>query len=105
MKNSADQGGCYPQRPRAEVDNTLRDLQNSSYPKKAVRDIDNFVYMMTSSKWRPGTILENSYVPQNFVPAFLSTVVWSLESPYYNGLQLSHHIKITHIKLKLLTSN
>ena len=35
MKNSADQGGCYLQRPKAEVDNTLRDLQNSSYPTKA----------------------------------------------------------------------
>ena len=35
MKNSAYQGGCYPQRPKAEVDNTLRDLQNSSYPTKA----------------------------------------------------------------------
>ena len=35
MKNSADQGGCYPQRPKAEVDNTLWDLQNSSYPTKA----------------------------------------------------------------------
>ena len=35
MKNSTDQGGCYPQRPKAEVDNTLRDLQNSSYPTKA----------------------------------------------------------------------
>ena len=34
MKNSADQG-CYPQRLKAEVDNTLRDLQNSSYPTKA----------------------------------------------------------------------
>ena len=32
MKTSADQGGCYPQRPK---DNTLRDLQNSSYPRKA----------------------------------------------------------------------
>ena len=32
MKNSADQGGCYPQ---AEVDNTPQDLQNSSYPTKA----------------------------------------------------------------------
>ena len=32
MKNSADQGGCYPQRPKAEVDNALLDLQNSSYP-------------------------------------------------------------------------
>ena len=35
MKNSAVQGGCYPQRPKAEMDNTLRDLQNSSYPTKA----------------------------------------------------------------------
>ena len=35
MKNSADKGGCYPQRPKAEVDNTLRELQNSSYPTKA----------------------------------------------------------------------
>ena len=35
MKNSADQGGCYTQRPKAEVDNTLRDLQSSSYPTKA----------------------------------------------------------------------
>ena len=23
MKNSADQGGCYPQRPKAKVDNTF----------------------------------------------------------------------------------
>ena len=35
MKNSADQGGCYPQRPKADVGNTLQDLQNSSYPTKA----------------------------------------------------------------------
>ena len=35
MKNSADQGRCYPQRAKAEVDNTLRDLQNSLYPTKA----------------------------------------------------------------------
>ena len=35
MKNSADRGGCYPQRPKAEVDNAHRDLQNSSYPTKA----------------------------------------------------------------------
>ena len=35
MKNSADQGGCYPPRPSASVDNILRDLQNSSYPTKA----------------------------------------------------------------------
>jgi len=35
MKNSADLGGCYPPRPKAEVDNTLHDLQNSSFPTKA----------------------------------------------------------------------
>ena len=35
MKNSAEQGECYPQRTKAKVDNTLRDLQNSSYPIKA----------------------------------------------------------------------
>ena len=40
MKNSAGRGGCYPPRPKAErvlasVDDTLRDLQNSSYPTKA----------------------------------------------------------------------
>ena len=34
MKNSADQGACYPEMPKAVVDNTLRDLQNSSYPTK-----------------------------------------------------------------------
>ena len=32
MKNSADLGGCFPPRPSASVDNTLLDLQNSSYP-------------------------------------------------------------------------
>ena len=32
MKNSADLGECYPPQPSASVDNTLLDLQNSSYP-------------------------------------------------------------------------
>ena len=35
MKNSAGRGGCYPPRLKAEADNILRDLQNSSYPTKA----------------------------------------------------------------------
>ena len=34
MKNSADLGGCYPLRLKAEMDNTLLDLQNSLYPSK-----------------------------------------------------------------------
>ena len=41
MYNSADQGGCYPQRLKAEVDNTLRNLQNSSNPMKA--DFNNCI--------------------------------------------------------------
>ena len=32
MKNSADLGGCYLSRSSGSVDNTLLDLQNSSYP-------------------------------------------------------------------------
>ena len=32
MKNSADLGESYPPRPAVSVDNTLLDLQNSSYP-------------------------------------------------------------------------
>ena len=49
MKNSAEQGGCYPQRPKAEVDNTLPDLQNSSYPTKA--EFNNF--FIIHSKYFP----------------------------------------------------
>ena len=35
MKNYADRGGCYPPKPKAEADNTFRDLHNSSYHTKA----------------------------------------------------------------------
>ena len=35
MKNYGHRGGCYPSRPLAEGDNTLRDLHNSSYDTKA----------------------------------------------------------------------
>ena len=35
MKNYGDLGGCYPSSLYAEADNTLRDLQNSSYDTKA----------------------------------------------------------------------
>ena len=35
MKNSADQEGSYPQRPKAKVDNTLQALQHSLYPMNA----------------------------------------------------------------------
>ena len=35
MENYADQEGCYPPRLKAEVDNILRDLLNSSHHTKA----------------------------------------------------------------------
>ena len=35
MKNSAYQGGRYPPRTKAKVDNTLRYSQNASNPTKA----------------------------------------------------------------------
>ena len=46
MKNSADQGGCYPQRPKAEVDNTLRGLQNSSYSTQPHSIIAKYSYLI-----------------------------------------------------------
>ena len=44
MKNSADLGGCYPPRPSASVDNTLLDLQNSSYPTQPYSIIAKYCY-------------------------------------------------------------
>ena len=65
MKNSADLGGCYPPRPSASVDNTLLDLQNSSYPThphsiianytmpnkygKCTRDFGAFLFLLVST--------------------------------------------------------
>ena len=31
MKNFADQGGCYPLRPKAEVDNTEKERENEFF--------------------------------------------------------------------------
>ena len=45
MKNSADQGGCYPQRPKAVVDNS-RDLQISN-PVKA--EFNNLLFIQIIS--------------------------------------------------------
>ena len=48
MKNSADQGGCYPQRPKADVDNTPRDLQNSLCPTIAEFNNCFIIHLNTS---------------------------------------------------------
>ena len=45
MKNSADLGECYPPRPLASVDNTLLDLQNSSYPTQPHSIIAKYKYV------------------------------------------------------------
>ena len=42
MKNSADLGRCYPPWPSPSVDNTLLDLQNSSYPTQPHSIIANY---------------------------------------------------------------
>ena len=63
MKNSAVLGGCYPPRPSASVDNTLLDLQNSSYPtqphliiaKYNNNNIINFIYTASMSLTVLGT--------------------------------------------------
>ena len=44
-KNSADLGGCYPPPPSASVDNTLLDLQNSSYPTQPHSIIANYFFL------------------------------------------------------------
>ena len=46
MKNSAGRGGCYPLRPKAEVDKTLRDLQNSLYSTKGEFNNNCFIYFL-----------------------------------------------------------
>ena len=48
MKNSADLRGCYPPRPSALVDNTLLDLQNSSYPTQPHSIIANYCNHVTT---------------------------------------------------------
>ena len=44
MKNNADLGSCFQPRPSASVGNTLRDLQNSSYPTQSHSIIANYVF-------------------------------------------------------------
>ena len=72
MKNSAEQGGCYPQRPKAEVDNTLRDLQNSSYPTKAEFNncfIIDLKYFPVLNRVSPFRSLFSSLTKNNIIPS------------------------------------
>ena len=53
MKNSADLGGCYPPRPSALVDNTLLDLQNSSYPTQPHSIIAKYLPRRSQGEYLP----------------------------------------------------
>ena len=45
MKNYADRGECYPPKSKAEANNTLRDLHNSSYHTKA--EFNNYFIILS----------------------------------------------------------
>ena len=59
MKNSADVRGCCPPRLKAEVDNTLLDLQNSSYPTQPHSIIAKYVF---SDKYWLRTVGWTAYI-------------------------------------------
>ena len=68
MKNSADLGGCYPPRPSALVDNTLLDLQNSSYPTQphsVIAKYNNFISVSIHYLHNPKIHL---YYPPKLLP-------------------------------------
>ena len=78
MKNSADQGGCYLPRPKAEVDNTLRDLQNSSYPTKAEFNncfIIHSKYFPVLNEFRHFALCFSAHQNHNLVPRFFWSTV------------------------------
>ena len=78
MKNSADQGGCNPQRPKAEVDNTLRDLQNSSYPTKAEFNNCFILFIQNISPF---------LTPATSCPTLYDKRVGSFTSPANNNIE------------------
>ena len=64
MRSSADLGGSkYPPRPKPEVDNTLQDLQNFSYP--------------TKTKFKDCFIIHSKYFPLKGVSPFRSLFFYS----------------------------
>ena len=55
-RRSVDQGDQQIKRPKAEVDNTLRDLQNSSYRTQPHSTIDKYMELLQPKK------IQESYV-------------------------------------------
>ena len=48
VKNYTDRGGCYPLEPKAEADNTLQELHNSSCHRNAEFNIYNCLLFIQS---------------------------------------------------------
>ena len=83
MKSSADQEGCYSQRPK--VDNTLRDLQFCSYPTKA--EFNNCKIYKTAQF----TVAPSESLTCLFLPEYSKTKIFSMQqvlklknSPFFN---------------------
>ena len=78
MKNSAGQGVCYQPRSKAEVDKTLRDLQNSSYPTKAKFNncfIIHSKYFLRSNLSTHSQPFRSLLKKHNLVPRFSQSMV------------------------------
>ena len=100
MKNSADLGGCYPPRPSASVDNTLLDLQNSSYPTQPHSIIAKCPYFCSEAKLKfslsaPG---ESTVVLQqeNLIKTFF---------PYHSVTVFLHSRTLLCLKFRLRTNH
>ena len=96
MKNCADQGGCYPKRTKAEVDNIVQDLQNSSYPTKA--EFNNNCFII-HSKYFAFTLfvfpLSKYLIRTNFREALISRF-----SRFVKNREIKDSLKLGCAKIK-----
>ena len=88
-KNWADWGGCYLQRPKTQVDNTLRDLLNSSYSTKA-KFIDCFF------------IHSRYFLVKNVAKTCLPASTLSLSSIVYVLSSSANIIQIADVALRVV---
>ena len=79
MKNSADLGGCYPPRPSALVDNTLLDLQNSSYPTQPHSIIAKYMLMFDLTHTSLGCKAHLNMLIENALYKFITVTMRVLQ--------------------------
>ena len=65
MKNSAGRRGCYPPRPKAEVDNILRD-QNIQNIFKLLKEKMSFIFNNFAPSNKNNTISSPAFFGQRF---------------------------------------